>query len=200
MSSHRLVFRVAGISALALGGLLGSSRGEVAHAQQDTAPQRGAGIAHRDEKDPRWVLGTVTVDAPTDEVWSRFQQVQSWPTMLSDIARLKVEGHRENHWDIKLETKTLGHGMLGYDVDASSDRVIRLKTDTLGVHALAVTRILPGPTAKQTNVSYALFLELKGVPGLLISNESLRGKQDHMVSVSLADIRRTFGDARRLAD
>jgi hypothetical protein len=195
MSSQRLFFRVGLISALAVGGLLVSSRGEVAHAQQGAAPQRGAGVAHRDEKDPRWVWGTVTVDASQDEVWSRFQQVQSWPTMLSDIARLQVEGHRANHWDIKLETKTLGHGMLGYDVDAGDDRVIRLKTDTLGVHVLAVTRILPGPTAKQTNVSYALFLELKGAPSLLISGKSLREKQDHMVSVSLADIRRTFGDA-----
>ncbi len=194
MPSSRFVFRLGLISALALGGLVVSSRGKVAHAQTET-PQRGAGVAHRDEKDPRWVWGTVTVDTPQDEVWSRFQQVQSWPAMLSDIARLQVQGHRDNHWDVKLETKTLGHGMLGYDVDATSDRVIRLRTDTLGVHALAVTRILAGPTAKQTNVSYALFLELKGAPSLLISDKSLHEKQDHMVSVSLADIRRTFGGA-----
>ncbi len=195
MSSYRPVFRLALISMLALGGMVVSSRGEVAHAQT-AAPQPGSGAAQRDAKDPRWVWGTVTVEASQGEVWSRFQQVQSWPTMLSDIARLQVTDHRENHWEIKLETKTLGHGMLGYQVDASSDRVIRLKTDTLGVHALAVTRILPGPTAKQTNVSYALFLELNGLPSLLISDKSLRDKQDHMVSVSLADIRRTFGEAR----
>ncbi len=196
MQSHRLGSKLVLSSAVAFGALLFSSRGEVAQAQQSAAaPQRGAGVAQRDTKDPRWVWGTVTVDASQDEVWARFQQVEAWPSMLSDIARLQVDGRRGNHWDIKLETKTLGHGMLGYAVDASDDRVIRLKTDTLGVHALAVTRILPGPTAKQTNVSYALFLELKGLPGLLISDSSLREKQQHMVSVSLADIRRTFGGA-----
>ena len=39
-------------------------------------------------------------------------------------------------------------------------------------------------------------MELKGVPSLLISDDTLREKQDHVVSVSLADIRRTF-DAPR---
>ncbi len=190
----RLVFKFSVTSAMVAALLLLSSRGEVAHAQQASAsPQAGAGVAQRDEKDPRWVWGTVTVNLPQDEVWSRFQKVQSWPSILSDIARLQVTGHRDQHWDIKLETKTLGHGLLGYDVDASPDHVIRLKTDQLGVHALAVTRVLPGPTATQTNVSYALFLELKGVPSLLIGEASLREKQNHMVSVSLADIRRSFG-------
>ena len=196
MVSHRIAFRLLFVSTLALGGVVVASRSKVAHAQV-AATEGGAGAAHRDKKDPRWVWGPVTVDASQDEVWSRFQKVESWPTMLSDIARLQVKDHRDNHWDIKLETKTLGHGMLGYEVDASSDRVIRLKTDTLGVHALAVTRILPGPTATETNVSYALFLELKGVPSLLISENSLREKQDHMVSVSLADIRRSFGGASK---
>jgi len=190
------VSKLALLSAVAVSGLLVSPRGGVAQAEPAAGVSpRAAGAAHRDEKDPRWVWGTVTVDTPQDEVWSRFQQVQSWPALLSDIARLQVTDHRDNHWDIKLETKTLGHGMLGYAVDASPDHVIRLKTDTLGVHALAVTRVLPGPTAKQTNVSYALFLELKGAPSLLISQQTLRQKQDHMVSVSLADIGRSFGAA-----
>ena len=159
------------------------------------SPRKEPTLAHRDEKDPRWVWGTVTVDTPQDQVWSRFQQVESWPSMLSDIARMKVSDHKDRHWSVDLETKTLGHGMLGYDVDASADQVIRLRTDTLGVHALAVTRILPGPSVGKTNVSYALFLELKGAPSLLISQKSLREKQDHMVSVTLADIRRSFASA-----
>lgn len=197
MSFPRLAFKFRMNAAMVAAGLTLLSRGEVAQAQVQApaSPQTGAGVAHRDEKDPRWVWGTVTVNASQDEVWSRFQKVQSWPSILSDIARLQVTGHRDQHWDVKLETKTLGHGMLGYDVDAGPDRVIRLKTDQFGVHALAVTRVLPGPTATQTNVSYALFLELKGAPSLLIGSASLREKQDHMVSVSLADIRRTFGGA-----
>lgn len=153
--------------------------------------------AHRDANDPRWVFGSVTVDAPPDQVWARFERVDSWPQMLTDIARMRVTDHRGPRWAIDLETRTLGHGMLGYDVETSPDRVIKLSTDRLGVHALAYTRVHPGPTAGQSNVSYSLFLVLKGLPSLLISDRSLREKQDHMVAVTLADIRRGFAGADR---
>jgi hypothetical protein len=87
--------------------------------------------------------------------------------------------------------------MLGYDVETSPERVIKLSTDRLGVHAMAYTRIHPGPTPGQSNVSYSLFLELKGLPSLLISDDSLREKQNHMVAVTLADIRRGFSGNER---
>ncbi len=148
--------------------------------------------AHRDAKDPRWVFGSVVVNAPPAEVWARFEKVQTWPQMLTDIARMKVVEHNDTHWNIELETRTLGHGMLGYDVETSPERVVKLSTDKLGVHALAYTRIHPGPEAGQSLVSYSLFLELNGVPSLLISDKSLREKQDHMVAVTLADIGRRW--------
>jgi hypothetical protein len=107
--------------------------------------------------------------SPPDEVWARFERVDTWPQMLSDIARMKV---------------------LGYDVETSPARVIKLSTDTLGVHALAYTRIHPGPQVGQSLVSYSLYLQLNGAPSLLISDKSLREKQDHMVAVTLADIGR----------
>lgn len=171
--------------------LLFALRGNVAAADSNDSAQ--AIPAHRDAKDPRWVFGSVVVNAPPDEVWARFERVETWPQMLSDIARMKVVDHRDAHWGIKLETKTLGHGMLGYDVETSPARVIKLSTDTLGVHALAYTRIHPGPQAGQSLVSYSLYLQLNGAPSLLISDKSLREKQDHMVAVTLADIGRGFG-------
>jgi hypothetical protein len=109
---------------------------------------------------------------------------------------MRVVDHRGTHWGIELETRTLGHGMLGYDVETSPDHVIKLSTDRLGVHAMAYTRIHPGPTSDTSLVSYSLFLQLKGLPSLLISEKSLREKQDHMVAVTLADISRTFGSPR----
>lgn len=166
-------------------------RGTVA-AADDSAQ---AVAAHRDGKDPRWVLGSVVVNASPDEVWERFERVDTWPQMLSDIARMKVVDHRDTHWGIELETRTLGHGMLGYDVQTSPERVVKLSTDKLGVHVLAYTRIRPGPRASQSLVSYSLFLELNGLPSLLIDDKSLREKQDHMVAVTLADIGRRFGSA-----
>ncbi len=171
--------------------LLFALRGGVAAA--DDAAQ--AVPAHRDAKDPRWVFGSVVVDTPPDEVWARFERVGTWPQLLSDIARMKVVDHRDTHWGIQLETRTLGHGMLGYDVETSPERVIKLSTDKLGVHALAYTRVHPGPQAAQSLVSYSLFLQLNGAPRLLISDKSLREKQDHMVAVTLADIARAFGSA-----
>jgi hypothetical protein len=164
-------------------------------ARADARPYSAQPVpAHRYAQDPRWVFGSVVVDAPPDEVWARFQHVESWPRMLSDIARMRVIDHRGAHWSIELETRTLGHGMLGYDVTASPERVIELATDRLGVHAMAYTRIHPGPTSTTSLVSYSLVLDVKGLPSVLISKSSLREKQDHMVAVTLADIRRTFGE------
>ena len=171
--------------------LLFALHGNVAAADSNAPNDSAQAIpAHRDAKDPRWVFGSVVVNAPPDEVWARFERVDTWPQMLTDIARMKVVDHRDAHWGIELETRTLGHGMLGYDVETSPSRVIKLSTDKLGVHALAYTRIHPGPRAGQSLVSYSLYLQLNGAPSLLISDKSLREKQDHMVAVTLADIGR----------
>ena len=192
MMTRRTVSRVWRLAMVA-SVLLFALGGHDATADSSESPPAQAIPAHRDAKDPRWVFGSVIVNGSPDEVWARFQRVDTWPQLLTDIARMKVVDHRDAHWGIELETRTLGHGMLGYDVETSPSRVIKLSTDTLGVHALAYTRIHPGPQAGQSLVSYSLYLQLNGAPSLLISDKSLRAKQDHMVAVTLADIGRGFG-------
>jgi len=147
--------------------------------------------------DPRWVQGDVTVNAPPDMVWARLARVDEWPQTLTDIERLKVldrqpdeRGH--TRWKIELETRTLGHGMLGYEVDSDPARTLMLKTNRMGVSVVAQTLVRPGPTPHQANVVYSFFIELSGLPSLLISEKSLHEKQEHMVDVTLSDIGRAF--------
>ena len=148
---------------------------------------------HRDKKDPHWVQGTVTVDAPPDEVWARMQQVDTWPQMLSDIKRMKVTEHRDTHWKLDLETRTLSHGMLGYDVQVSpSGRTLKLYTDRMGVRVVAQTDVAPGPTAQQSVVTYSFLIALSGIPSMLMSDADIRAKQEHMEAVTLADFYKAF--------
>ncbi|HEY3593157.1 MAG TPA: SRPBCC family protein, partial [Polyangiaceae bacterium] len=151
----------------------------------------------RDGKDPRWVQGDVTVTATPDVVWARLARIDEWPRTLTDIAAVKVlerhpgdDGHVR--WKIELETRTLGHGMLGYDVDCDPTRALLLSTDHLGVRVAAQTIVRNGPSPETANVVYNFFITLSGLPSLLISEHSLREKQDHMIDVTLADIERAF--------
>jgi hypothetical protein len=150
---------------------------------------------HRDKKDPRWVQGTVTVDSPPDVVWARIQRVDAWPSLLSDVNRMRVTEHKDkdSHWKIELETKTLPYGMLGYDVDTSGPgRTGKLYTDRLGVKVVAQTDILPGPTPSQSVIVYSFFIEVSGIPKMLISEQELHKKQEHMVAVTLDDFEKNF--------
>jgi hypothetical protein len=152
---------------------------------------------HRDASDPRWVQGDVTVNAPPDVVWARLASVDDWTHTLTDVASLKVLDRRTDdrghtRWKIELETRTLGHGMLGYEVDSDPARSLLLSTDRMGVRAVAQTLVRSGPTPNQSNVVYSLFIELSWLPSLLISEKSLRQKQEHMVDVTLGDIGRAF--------
>jgi hypothetical protein len=152
---------------------------------------------HRVESDPRWVQGEVTAFAPADAVWARLARVDDWTHTLTDVLNLKVlerrvDDHGHTRWKIELETRTLGHGMLGYEVDSDPARSLLLSTDRMGVRAAAQTLVRPGATPTQSNVVYSLFIELSGLPSLLISESSLHQKQEHMIDVTLADIGRTF--------
>jgi hypothetical protein len=82
--------------------------------------------------------------------------------------------------------------MLGYEVDSDPARTLVLKTNRMGVSVVAQTLVRPGPTPDQANVVYSFFIELSGLPSLLISEKSLHEKQEHMVDVTLNDIGRAF--------
>ena len=148
---------------------------------------------HRDAKDPRWVQGEVTLNAPPDVVFALVEKVDSWPQTLTDIKRFKVTSHHGDHWQVDLETRTIPAGMLGYDVEVMRPvRELKLYTDRMGVKAVAQTNVRPAPIAGQSILTYSLYLTASGVASMLISNSSLRSKQEHMVAVSLADFYRTF--------
>ncbi len=148
---------------------------------------------HRDTKDPRWVQGEVTVDAAPDVVFAMVSQVDAWPKTLTDIARLKVVSHKGDHWEVELETRTIPAGMLAYDVQATpANRSLRLYTDRMGVYTIAQTDVKPGPTPGQSKVTYSLLITVSGVPSLLISEKSLRAKQEHMVDQMVGDLYRAY--------
>jgi hypothetical protein len=168
--------------------LVSLARSDDADAQQAPTSQ-----VTRDTNDPRWIWGTVTVNGTPEHVWSRVERVEAWPLILTDIAQMKVVEHHDTRWKIDLETKTFGHGPIGFDVVTSPDRVATLKADKVGVHVLANTRVKPGPVSGQSVVTYSVFIEVNGPASLLISEKTLREKQAHMAQVALNDIARAFG-------
>jgi hypothetical protein len=142
--------------------------------------------------DPHWVQGRVVIPAPPDVVFERLQHVEAWPQMFTDIAKMRVTEHHDNHWKIDLETKTLDHGTLPYDVAIAPGRQLTFSTNSGGVHVVGATFIREGPTASQADVVYELYINLSGVPALALPDRVLRPKQEHMVVVQLEDLYRAF--------
>jgi hypothetical protein len=143
--------------------------------------------------DKRWVQGQVIVDAPPDVVWKRLERVDTWPKLLSDIARFRVTDHQGSRWKIELETHTLNHGMLPYTVELrEQSRSLRLWAKEMGVTIVADMLVRDGGRPQASNVVYSMYIELSGLPKLLISEANLRKKQQHMVDVTLGDIWRAY--------
>ncbi|MEO6420238.1 MAG: hypothetical protein ABIP39_12555, partial [Polyangiaceae bacterium] len=128
-----------------------------------------------------------------DVVLARLEQVNTWPQILTDIARLEVVDHKDDRWNIKLETRTLGRGMLTSQVmiQRPERRVVFWGKDT-GVVTAAYTTVRNGPTSNQSNVVYSFYIEISGIAHLIISEDTLREKQEHMVQVTLEDLRRAY--------
>jgi uncharacterized membrane protein len=142
--------------------------------------------------DPHGVQGQVTISAPPDAVFARLENVADWPRLLTDVAHLEVKERRDTRWEIELETRTLGHGSLPYHVDVERGRRVRFWRTGSGVAVQAFLLVRDGPTRGQANVVYSLYIRLSGVPRLLISDDSLHKKQEHMVRVTLEDLDRGF--------
>jgi hypothetical protein len=143
--------------------------------------------------DKRWIQGQVTVDAPPDVVWKRLERVDTWPQLLTDIANFRVTDHDGSRWKIELETRTLGHGMLPYTVEfGEENRQLRLAARETGVAIVAYMLVRDGGRPQASNIVYSMYIELSGVPKLLIGDATLRNKQQHMVDVTLGDIWRLY--------
>lgn len=149
----------------------------------------------RDASDPRWVQGEVSVAASPDEVWAQLKHVDAWSKYFSDIKRLRVLSCDGTSCKIELETKTLSHGALPYEVDFLEGRRMKVWTNEMGVKAVTYTTVRQGQSPNESSVAYSMFIEVSGVPSLLISEKSLRQKQEHMVATTLEDMNKSF--ARR---
>lgn len=162
-----------------------------------SSPLLPAVAVSRYPADPRWVQGQVIVDAPPDVVLARLEHVDTWPQLMSDIARLEVVNHQDTHWNIKIETHTLGHGLLPSQVLVQRpERRVAFWGKDSGISVAAYTLVRNGPTPTQSNVVYSMFIEVSGFVHLIISESSLREKQEHMVQVTLEDLRRGFAPPR----
>jgi uncharacterized membrane protein len=138
------------------------------------------------------VQGQVTVAVPPGIVWSRLQNVADWPRLMTDIERLKVVERRGPRWEVELETRTLGHGSLDYHVDLAPGRSVRFWRTGSGVAAQGYLTVRDGPTEHEANIVYTLYIRLSGLPRLLISDDAMREKQEHMVTVTLGDLYRAY--------
>jgi hypothetical protein len=134
----------------------------------------------------------VTIAAAPAEVFARLENVPEWPSLLSDITRLKVTGRQGDLWQVELETRTLDHGSLGYHVELDRPRQVRFWRTGNGVAVNAILLVRDGRGPNETNVVYSLYIKLTGAPHLLLSDRALRAKQEHMVAVTLADLDRSF--------
>ena len=196
MTRSVLTWRLVAVAGLALCALSGPAgvTGVLDCLERDARADSPAPYTvHRDAKDPRWVQGEVTVDAAPDAVFATMAQVDAWPKTLTDISRLKVVSHKGDHWEVELESRTIPAGMLAYDVAVTpANRSLRLYTNRNGVYTIAQTDVKPGATAGQSKITYSLLITVSGIPSLLISEKSLRSKQEHMVDQTVGDLYRAF--------
>ncbi len=149
----------------------------------------------RSNTDPRWVQGRVTVPTPGDSIWGRLQQVDRWKDMFTDIKSLRVLEHDGNRWRINLRTTAFDCGAHDYDVRFDDAQTAHLRINAPGADAHALISVKPAPRADESVVTYSLFVQATGIVSWFVSEETLRKKQEYMVTKYLTDLQRAFSPA-----
>ncbi len=157
-----------------------------------TSPVAPAPVWRRDAADPRWVIGRVELGAPPDQVWARLSQLERWGELFSDVRSVRVLEHDGPRWRLQIDTwlmKSCGPHEYRVEVEGRSLRVEIVAT---GLRAHLRMEVLEGAIAGRSAVTYALFIDPKGVVGALLPKKRLRNVQESMVSTYLSDIGRRF--------
>ncbi len=178
-----------------------------AAASGDTAPARATPVPvsaadlrvwwGRDAKDPDWVHGQVLISSPARDVWSRIEKVDSWPSIFSDIKRMRVLERDPPHWRIRVETESFDCGARDYHILFQEERTAEIRMEAPGFESRAYLSARDDPSGGAL-VSYRLFLMPTGFTGWFVSKKELRRRQEDMVVRYLADVRRLFGAEARL--
>jgi hypothetical protein len=193
--ARRLILRLAPVplkSALILAVVLA---GGAIGANSWTVAAMPAGHWQRNPRDPRWVHGQIDLATPAAELWRRFADVRGWPSIFSDVGSFSVksESNDSSHWVVRFESKIVGHGAFDYvvtlDATKQSGRVVVVASGVRGAVYATVAPIAD----RGTRVTYTTFAETYGVLGWLVSEQSLRARQERLVEQNLTDLGKAFG-------
>jgi uncharacterized membrane protein len=147
----------------------------------------------RDETDPRWVHGDVTVAAPSDAVWRRLRRVTEWPRTFTDVKSLRVLESGQDDWLLKVTSRTFDYGAYEYRAHfTDSTRSARGSFGGAGVSAVCTMRVAEGTEPQTSRVWCSLFIDARGVAAWVLGQDEIRRRQEHMVVQYLTDFEHAF--------
>jgi hypothetical protein len=150
----------------------------------------------RNERDSRWVTGTVEVAAAPEALLGSLRAVSSWPSLFGDITSLALKTRNGDRQVATVHSKILGDHAHEFTVEARGDRV-DIVIDITGVVTRGSFVVAPGAQEGTSRVSFSLYAAKSGIGGLFVSEGTLRGKQQAIVRTYLADLSRVARPSAR---
>jgi hypothetical protein len=156
------------------------------------AAPAGTATLTRDARDARWLEGKIRVAAAPAEVVERVARVDRWNQLFSDVKSVRVVKRSPNHWHVRLDTRTMDCGEHDYHITVRPGQGITLVIDAPGIEARGSLSARASERIGQSEITFRLFIDTKGVMGWFIPESTLRARQQQMVRRDLEDLARSF--------
>jgi uncharacterized membrane protein len=131
---------------------------------------------------------TITIDAPPAEVYALVTDYAAWPTFFKDVKWTKVLSGGRGDARVRMHTYSLGHTVT-VAFDNIKDRAVRFKLvdGPPGARAKGEYILDPLDNGTRTRVNAVLYMDVVGVPGLLVTDKRIRKMRNAKLRGDLED-------------
>lgn len=135
----------------------------------------------------------VTLGAPTVAVYDLATDYTRWERLFSDVSEVEVQGGSRRDARVRFASRAVGHTItVRFDNDEA--RAIRfvLTDGPPGAEAWGRYMLSPSRGGETTVVRASLYMDVTGVPGWFVSDETLRRMRARKLRTDLEDLARRF--------
>jgi uncharacterized membrane protein len=131
----------------------------------------------------------LVIDASPDEIYAVVTTYQNWPTILSDIRSVIVEGGDREHARVRFKSRAIGRTVtVQFNNEPGRSITFRGVKGPPGGRAAGSYALTPIDGGKRTQVVAQLYMDVVGAPGLFVRNSEIREMRRAKLHADLRDI------------
>jgi hypothetical protein len=138
--------------------------------------------------------GMIDIDAPPAAVYALVTSYASWPSFLSDVTYVHIDGGGRHDGRVTFRSRALRNQKvtLLFDNDPDSKITFRGIKGPPGASAWGSYTLEPIDNGKRTRVIAKLYMDVDGAPALFVRDKTIRKMRQTKLRADLDDVARYF--------